>query len=221
MPRVLVVEDEPRIANLVTRALSAEGYAVDAAADGPKGLELARTAHYELVVLDLLLPGLDGVTVLRRIIDHVPDQRVLILSALGDVASKVKCLEIGASDYLTKPFALSELLARVRARLRQPPAPAPDRFLTAGPVSLDILRRVAATNRGTATLSDREFSLLQYMMRRGGEVCSRPLLLADVWGISFDTDSNVIDVTVGRLRSKLGDGVIETVRSVGYRINTA
>jgi DNA-binding response OmpR family regulator len=221
MPRVLVVEDEPRIANLVTRALSAEGYAVDAASDGPKGLDLARTARYELVVLDLLLPGLDGVTVLQRIIDHLPEQRVLILSALSDVASKVRCLEIGASDYLTKPFALSELLARVRARLRQPAVPAPDRVLTAGPVSLDILRRVAATDHGTATLSDREFSLLQYMMRKGGEVCSRPLLLADVWGISFDTDSNVIDVTIGRLRSKLGEGVIETVRSVGYRINSS
>jgi DNA-binding response OmpR family regulator len=204
----------------VTRALSVEGYGVDCASDGGRALALARSGRYELVVLDLLLPGIDGITVLRGIIDHHPEQRVLILSALADVESKVRCLEIGASDYLSKPFALSELLARVRARLRQPPAPPADRFLVTGHVSLDMLRRVADSGRGPVSLSDREFSLLQFLMRRGGEVCTRQELLADVWGISFETGSNVIDVTVGRLRSKLDDEVIETVRNVGYRLGT-
>jgi two-component system copper resistance phosphate regulon response regulator CusR len=221
MPSILVVDDEPRIASFVQRALTAEGFRVDTADDGVKALKMAKSGRYELVVLDLLLPGVDGVTVLRGIIDHYPEQRVLVLSALGDVESKVRCLEIGASDYLCKPFALSELLARVRARLRQAPAPAPDRFLRVGPVALDLLRRVADTGRGPVILSEREFSLLQYLMRQDGEVCSREQLLAEVWNVSFDTGSNVVDVTVGRLRSKLGDDAIETVRNVGYRINAA
>ena len=144
---------------------------------------------------------------------------MLILSALSDVESKVRCLEIGASDYLSKPFALSELIARVRARLRQPPAPAPDRFLSVGRVALDILRRVADSGKGPVNLSEREFALLQNLMRKQGEVATRDLLLAEVWGVSFDAGSNVVDVTVGRLRSKLGDDVIETVRNVGYRLS--
>ena len=119
MTRVLVVDDEPRIVSFVARALTAEGFRVDGAQDGVRGLDLARTGRYELVVLDLLLPGLDGVTVLRRLIDERPQQRVLVFSALSDVKEKVRCLELGASDYLSKPFALAELVARVRARLRQ------------------------------------------------------------------------------------------------------
>lgn len=221
MSRILVVEDEVRIASFVSRALSAEGFGVDCASEGTRALQLARSGQYELVVLDLLLPGLDGVSVLRGIIDHDAEQRVLILSALSDVDSKVRCLEIGASDYLQKPFALSELIARVRARLRQAPAPAPDRFLRAGTVSLDMLRRVADAGNGHANLSEREFALLQFLMRLDGEVATREQLLSDVWGVTFDIGSNVVDVTVGRLRSKLGDDVIETVRHVGYRLNAA
>src|SRR6266542_3073520 len=216
MPRVLVVDDEPRIVSFISRALSAEGLGVDSAHDGIRGLELARSRRYELVVLDLLLPGLDGISVLQAIIDSRPEQRVLILSALSDVDSKVRCLELGAADYLPKPFALAELLARVRARLRQPEAPAAPRLLAAGRVNLDLLRRVADAGSGPVNLSEREF-LLQYLMRKAGEVCTREELLADVWGYSFDPGSNVVDVYVGRLRSKLGSELIETVRNVGYR----
>jgi DNA-binding response OmpR family regulator len=221
MPRVLVVDDEPRIVSFISRALSAEGLGVDSAHDGLRALELARSRRYELVVLDLLLPGLDGISVLQRILDSRPEQRVLILSALSDVDSKVRCLELGAADYLPKPFALAELLARVRARLRQPEAPAAPRILTVGGITLDLLRRVVDAGMGPVGLSEREFLLLQHLMRKAGEVCTREELLAGVWGYSFDPGSNVVDVYVGRLRSKLGADVIETVRNVGYRLNAS
>jgi two-component system OmpR family response regulator len=208
MARVLVVDDEPRIVNFVSRALSAQGFGVDGAHDGVRALELARTGRYELVVLDLLLPGLDGESVLREIMEAKPEQRVLVLSALSDVDSKVRCLELGASDYVAKPFSLAELVARVRARLRQPAAGPGERQLRAGTLTLDLERRVVETGEGQVTLSERQFLLLQHLMRKGGEVCSRQQLLADVWGLSFDPGSNVVDVCVGRLRSKFGDYII-------------
>jgi len=219
MPRVLVVDDEPRITSFVSRALSAEGFGVDAAHDGIRALDLARSGRYELVVLDLLLPGLDGLSVLRGIMESRPEQRVVVLSALSDVDSKVRCLELGASDYLPKPFALAELLARIRARLRQPSGGPAHRLLVLGGVTLDLMRRVADAGAGPVNLAEREFLLLQHLMLKEGEVCTRQRLLADVWGYSFDPGSNVVDVCVGRLRSKLGGDVIETVRSVGYRLN--
>jgi DNA-binding response OmpR family regulator len=217
MPRVLVVDDEPRIVSFVSRALAAQGLAVDSALDGVRGLEMARTRRYELVILDLLLPRLDGFAVLQRLIEVRPDQRVLVLSALSDIDQKVTCLELGASDYLQKPFALKELIARVRARLRQPAAPPNPRVMAAGRLRLDVMRRTADVGAGPIALSEREFLVLQHLMRREGEVCGREELLADVWGYSFDPGSNVVDVYVGRLRSKLGPEIIETVRNVGYR----
>jgi len=217
MARVLVVDDEPRIVSFVSRALASAGLAVDGALDGMRAIQLVRARNYELVILDLLLPGMDGVSVLESIMNWRPEQRVLVLSALSDVESKVRCLELGASDYLHKPFALAELLARVRARLRQPPAPPIPRVIEAGGVRLDVLRRVADRGEGPIGLTEREFLLLQHLMFRGGEVCGREELLAEVWGFSFDPGSNVVDVCVGRLRSKLGSEVIETVRNVGYR----
>jgi DNA-binding response OmpR family regulator len=221
MARVLVVDDEPRIVSFVSRALAAEGLGVDNAHDGYRALELAKARNYELVVLDLLLPGVDGVSVLQGIIEHRPEQRVLVLSAVSDVESRVRCLELGAVDYLAKPFALAELVARVRARLRQPPAQAAPRMLVAGRMSLDLVRRVADAGQGAVSLSEREFLLLQHLMRRAGEVCTREQILADVWGYSFDPGSNVVDVYVGRLRAKLGGELIETVRSVGYRLEAS
>ena len=224
MPRMLLIDDEPRIVSFVSGALSAAGYGVDTALDGELGLQLARNHPYALVVLDLLLPGLDGVSVLRSILEARPAQPVLVLSALSDVDSKVRCLELGATDYLCKPFALSEFLARVRARLRQY-ADAQGRqrgeILTVGRLRLDVKDRVAAAGAGSVMLSDREFRVLEYLARRGGEVCTREELLAEVWGYSFDPGSNVVDVYVGRLRAKLGSQVIRTVRNVGYRIDVA
>jgi two-component system OmpR family response regulator len=219
--RVLVIDDEPRIVDFVSRALTAEGFRVDGAHDGIRALELARTGRYELVVLDLLLPHLDGMSVLQGLMETRPDQRVLVLSALSDVETKVKCLEFGASDYLSKPFSLAELIARVRARLRQPSAGPRHRFIHDGRLTLDLTRRVAEVDERRVTLSEREFLVLEHLMRQKGEVCSRPRLLADVWGYSFDPGSNVVDVCVGRLRAKLGGDVIETVRNVGYRFNAS
>ncbi len=221
MARVLVVDDEPRIVSFVSRALSAEGFQVDGAHDGIRALELAKTGRYELVVLDLLLPHLNGISVLRDLLESRPDQRVLVLSALSDVETKVRCLEFGASDYLSKPFSLAELIARVRARLRQPSAGPRHRVLRGGALTLDLTRRVVEAEGRHITLSEREFLLLEYLMRQDGEVCSRERLLSEVWGYSFDPGSNLVDVCVGRLRSKLGGDVIETVRNVGYRFNAA
>jgi len=217
--RVLVVDDEPMIVSFVSRALSAEGFQVDGASDGARGLELARTGGYELVVLDLLLPSIDGVTVLQELMESRPSQRVLVLSALSDVETKVRCLEFGASDYVSKPFSLAELVARIRARLRQPASGPDQRVLRVRGVTLDLTRRVANSGDGPVALSEREFLLLENLMRRDGDVCTRQRLLADVWGYSFDPGSNVVDVCVGRLRAKLGADVIETVRNVGYRFD--
>jgi DNA-binding response OmpR family regulator len=219
MTRVLVIDDEPRIVSFVSRALKAEGIRVDGAHDGVRGLNLAQSGRYELVILDLLLPGMDGITLLRRLIEERPEQRVLVLSALSDVADKVRCLEIGASDYLSKPFALAELVARVRARLRQAASGPGGRYQQAGDITLDRQRRIVQMESGPVLLTDREFNLLEYLMRREGDVCTRTELLADVWGFGFDPGSNVVDVCVGRLRAKLGADRIETIRSVGYRFD--
>jgi DNA-binding response OmpR family regulator len=220
--RLLMIDDEPGIRHLVSRALSSAGFEVDCAVDGRSGLELARQGRHELVVLDLMMPGMDGVSVLRNLMQERPAQRVLILSAVGDVTSKVRCLELGATDYLAKPFAVAELVARVRARLRQPAPERDERWLHAGGVRLDLARRVADCAGKSAVLSQREFLLLEHLMRRAGNVCKRGDLLADVWGYSFDPGTNVVDVYVGRLRVKLGiHHLIETVRNVGYCFHTS
>jgi DNA-binding response OmpR family regulator len=164
---------------------------------------------------------MDGVTVLRRLIEERPQQRVLVLSALSDVKEKVRCFELGASDYLSKPFALAELVARVRARLRQAGSGPEERHISVGEVTLDRLRRVADTGSGPVGLTERESALLEYLMTRRGDVCTRAQLLADVWGFGFDPGSNVVDVCVGRLRAKLGAHMVETVRNVGYRFDAA
>ena len=216
MARLLLIEDEPKISSFVTRALSADGYGVDCAYDGSKGLELARAGNYDLVVLDLMLPGMNGVSLLRDIMTSRPEQPVLVLSAVSDVDCKVKCLELGASDYVQKPFELAELLARVRKGVRRIPTPAPGRFVRAGRANLDLRRRTVDVGSGPIHLSAREFLMLQHLMTRKGEVCMREELLADVWGYNFDPGTNVVDVYVSRLRAKIGADFIDTVRNVGY-----
>jgi DNA-binding response OmpR family regulator len=216
MARVLVIDDEPKIADFVSRALSANGLAVDSATDGARGLELARTGEYDLVVLDLMMPGVNGMGVLRGTIEACPQQRVLVLSALSDVDSKVRCLELGAADYLTKPFALAELVARVWARLRQGGGASADGLLRSGGLTLDPHRRTADSGGGPVALSAREFLLLKHLALNEGEVCTRAELLEEVWGCSFDPGTNVVDVYVRRLRAKLGHAVVETIRHAGY-----
>lgn len=219
MGRILLVEDQPGIQRFVARALTTEGLLVDVAGDGTRGLAALRAAHYDLVVLDLMLPDVDGVWVLTEILRHDPLQQVLVLSALGDVAVKVRCLDKGAVDFLAKPFALAELLARVRARLRAPATTVPasdDRWLLRGPVALNRQRRLVQVGDRESALSQREFLLLEYLMSHAEAVCTRDQLLAEVWGYSFDPGSNVVDVYVRRLREKLDSGRIETIRNVGY-----
>jgi DNA-binding response OmpR family regulator len=222
MRRILVIDDEKKLVNVLARVLSAKGYRVDSAHDGTRGLELFRSGQYELVVLDLLLPDIDGTSVLAEAMSEQPDQRVLVLSSLSDVESKVRCLELGASDYLTKPFSLAELLARVRAQMRQPAESSNGHgLLRAGSLTLEVLRRVADGGAGPVRLSEREFLLLQHLMRKQGQVCTREQLLHEVWGYTFDPGTNVVDVYIGRLRAKLGSHAIETVRNVGYCVEQA
>ncbi|HEY3089429.1 MAG TPA: response regulator transcription factor [Jatrophihabitantaceae bacterium] len=216
MTRMLVVDDEQRICRFVARALEACGYRVDMVADGTDALRAIEANDYAVIILDLLLPGMDGYEVLRRIVDADPAQRVLVLSAVGDVESRVRCLRIGAVDYLAKPFAIAELVERVKRRVDEHFGPTTSRWLDAGGVRLDLQRRQLRFGDRVIALSQREFILLSHLMRHAGEVCPRDQLLAEVWGYSFDPGSNVVDVCVRRLRSKLEKELIETVRNVGY-----
>ena len=217
--RMLVVEDEARIRSFLGRAFEAEGFTVDAVADGEQGAAMALAGGYELVILDLLLPGRDGLDVLQEVHERRPDLPFLILSARSDLATKLKGFELGAVDYLAKPFALEELLARVRAQLRHVHGAEEAAILRAGGIELDVARRQARVGDVVADLPDREFRLLHFLAQHPGEVISRQRLLSAVWGFDFDPRSNVVDVCVRRLRRQLGpDAPIDTVRNVGYRI---
>jgi two-component system, OmpR family, response regulator len=219
MSRVLVIDDEPRIVSFVQRALTADGLAAEGATDGARGLAMTLSGMYQLVLLDLLMPAMDGASVLGRVMERRPEQPVVILSALSDVETKVRCFGLGAADYIVKPFALAELLARVHARLRVNGSRHGDTLIRAGGITLDLRRRSADAGEGPVPVSGREFLLLQHLMSRAGEVCSREEILADVWGCSFDPGTNVVDVYIRRLRSKLGPLMIETVRNVGYCVH--
>ena len=220
--RILVIEDEARIQSFLSRGLDAEGYTVVAAGDGREGLDLATRARWDLVVLDLLLPGLNGLQVLRELQRAKPELPVVILSARSDVQTKLLSFELGAADYVAKPFSLDELLARIRVRLRDSTIFGDEHVLRGGNVVLDVARRQVGVGDRTADLSDREFRLLHHLLVHAGEVVSRERLLAEVWGYDFDPGSNVVDVCVRRLRQKLGpEAAIETVRNAGYRLAAA
>ena len=216
MTRLLIIEDEPKLASFVTRALQSAGYGVDVADDGRSGLTMALTGAYAVVVLDLTLPSLSGEAVLKELLAARPDQQVLILSARSDVSDRVRFLELGAADYVTKPFVLSELIARVGARVRDVGA-ALERSERAG-IRVDNDDRSVDAGNGKVRLTDREYRLVRHLKERSGKPVSRQELLADVWGMWFDPGTNVVEVTIGRIRQKLGPDIIETVRGVGYRI---
>lgn len=216
--KILVIEDEARILSFLARGLEAEGYSVEGAADGFDGLERAIEGEWDLVLLDLLLPGLNGLELLDALHRRRPELPVLILSARADLQTKLRGFALGASDYVPKPVALDELLARVRVQLRRQGVP-DESPLSYGRLELDVARRQARLGDLVCDLSDREFRLLRHLVQHAGEVISRERLLADVWGYSFDPGSNVVDVCVRRLRKKLGpDAPIETVRHAGYRL---
>jgi DNA-binding response OmpR family regulator len=215
--RILVIDDEPNMVRFVSRALTRQGFGVDTAGDGLLGLQMAEQGKYDLMLVDLLLPTLDGITLMREALRHEPVQRMMVMSAIGDVDTKVRCLEMGALDYLVKPIQLGELVARIRSRLRQATTVAqPERILRVGTVELDLSRRVVVTAGARCHLSAREFLLLEHLMRHPMEVCTRDELLERVWGYTFDPGTNVVDVYVARLRAKVGTQAIETVRGVGY-----
>ena len=213
--RLLVIDDEQRIVDFVSRGLAGVGFAVDHATDPRAGLRLAQDGGYDLVILDLLMPELDGRDLLVDLLRVRPDQAVIVLSALADTASKVRLLEIGAQDYLTKPFAFDELLARVNARLRSRHE---GTTLKCHGLTLDLVGRRVDAGSGPVALSEREFLLLSELMRGGGRTLSNEQLLAQVWDYRFDPGTNVVDVYVRRLRAKLGAGAIETVRGEGHRV---
>ena len=217
--RILVIEDEPRILDFLKLGLEAEGFVVDGAEDGAVGLVRALTEPYELVVLDLLLPQLDGLQPPERAAGQRPELPVLILSARTDLPTKLRSFELGANDYLSKPFSFDELVARVRVQLRRDRTAATATMLRAGRSELDLTRRQAVLADRTTDLSDREFRLLYHLVSHPGQVVSRERLLSEVWGYSFDPGSNLVDVCVRRLRKKLGPASpIETVRHAGYRL---
>lgn len=216
-PSILIIDDEPMICSFVVRALAADGYAVDCATNGADGLQRIARSEPDLVILDVVMPDMDGRTVLQRLLADHPDQAILVLSCLADVASKVEFLELGAQDYLTKPFSLAELLARIKVRLRDE-ARGHGETIRAGDLTLDIWRLEANCGHGPVPLTRLEFLLLRELMEHAGQSVPKEHLLASVWGIDFDPGSNVVDVCVRRLRSKLGFDLIRTVRGEGYQL---
>jgi two-component system, OmpR family, copper resistance phosphate regulon response regulator CusR len=212
---VLLIEDDARIRDIVERGLGARGFVVSSAADGEAGAELARKLDVDLVLLDLVLPGTHGLEVLEEIRSAKPRLPVIALTALDDTGSKIGGLEAGADDYVTKPFSVEELAARIRARLRW--TDEDGGVLKSGPLTLDLAAHRAVLDGREVALSARELELLAAFMRHPGQVLSRGQLLRLVWNLEFDPGSNVVEVYVGALRRKIGAEFIETVRGTGYR----
>jgi DNA-binding response OmpR family regulator len=219
--RVLVIEDEAKVASFIKRALEEESYAVDLAADGQQGLDLALAGTYDLIVIDLMLPTLPGLEVLKRIRREKVAAPVLILTAQSQVDQKVKGLDAGADDYLTKPFAIDELLARVRALLRRGTTDTPG-VLQVDDLILNPATREVTRNGQRIELTLKEYGLLEYFMRHAGRVLTRPMISEHVWNQDFDTFTNVIDVYVNYLRNKIDRGrsrkLIHTIRGSGYML---
>ena len=218
MTRILIVEDEDRISSFIAKGLAAEGFTTEVTEDGHTAVEFVRGGGFDLVILDLGLPGLDGFSVLRMIRAERHDLPVIILTARESIEDTVAGLSSGADDYMRKPFAFDELLARVRLRLR-PVDTQEATVLRAGDVAVDIRTRRALVGDRAIELSSREFTLLEAFLRHPDQVLSRAQLLSRVWGLDFDPGSNVVDVYVRYLREKLGRDTIETVRGAGYRLS--
>jgi two-component system OmpR family response regulator len=212
--RILLIDDEPRMLSLLMRVMRAHGFQVRCASDATHGWDMLGS-DCSLVLLDLLMPEIDGFDLLRRIRDRRPNVPVIVLSAVSDVEAKVCCFDLGAADYVTKPFSMAELLARIR-RVRAPASNEDSRWIAHGRLRLDLHRHEVTAGDRVIALSTRECALLEHLMRHEGNVCTREELLAQVWGYEFDPGTNVVDVYVRRLRTKLGTHAIETVRSAGY-----
>ena len=222
--KILIVEDEPKTGDYLKQGLAEAGFVTDLARDGWEGLELAKADHYDLMVLDVMLPGLNGWQVLEGVRQAGIEMPVLFLTARDQVEDRVKGLELGADDYLVKPFAFAELLARVRSLVRRGSSGLESTVLKAADLELDLLRRRAMRAGHKIDLTAKEFSLLELFLRRQGEVLPRSLIASQVWDMNFDSDTNVIDVAVRRLRVKIDEGfeprLIHTVRGMGYVLET-
>jgi len=221
--RILVVEDEKRIADFLSRGLESGGYTVDVAGDGTTALEMVHATEFDLIILDLGLPDMDGMAVLKKIRTRKTSPPVLILSARDAVDDRVKGLENGADDYLVKPFAYVELLARVRVLLRRG-QPTPER-LQVGDLALDCIRRKVTRAGENIELAPKEFSILEYLMRNRGRPLSRTMIVEHVWDMDYDGLTNIVDVYIRHLRSKIdekySDKMIQTVRGIGYMLDSA
>ena len=218
--RILVAEDDEVIADFVSQGLREAGYAVDVAATGPEALKKALDGGYDAAVMDVMLPGLDGLSVIEQLRAKKQQTPVLILSARHSVDDRVKGLQAGGDDYLTKPFAFAELLARLQALLRRSAGTTEPTRLVVGDLTLDLLSRKVERGGRAIELRPREFALLEYLMRHPGRVLSKTMILSHVWGYSFDPGTNVVDVLVSRLRDQVDEGfatkMIHTVRGAGY-----
>lgn len=219
--RILVIEDEERIADFIQRGLEGAGYQVDTAGDGQAGLQKLHDLDYDLLILDLMLPDMDGLTVLEKTRNRKVSPPVLILSARSEVEDRVRGLELGADDYLVKPFAFEELLARVKALLRRG-QPVPDR-LVAGDLVVDCLRRKVTRAGRPIDLAPKEFSILEYLVRHKGKPLTRTMIVEHVWDMEYDGLTNIVDVYIRHLRAKLDDPfpvkIIRTVRGTGYMLD--
>jgi two-component system OmpR family response regulator len=223
--KALLVEDDVRIAEFVSKGLREAGFAVDLAADGESGLHLATTGAYDVAIVDLMLPKRDGLSLIAAMRQRRVDTPVLILSARHTVDDRVRGLETGGDDYLTKPFAFPELLARVQALIRRATGAPSSTQITVGDLTLDLMSRRAVRAGREIELRPREFALLEYLMRNAGRVVSKTMILSHVWDYSFDPRTNVVDVLVFRLREKIDKGfetkILHTVRGIGYVLKVA
>ena len=223
--RVLVVEDDATIADFVEKGLREAGFAVDVASDGPQGLAKAIEGPYDAAIVDVMLPRMDGLAVIDALRARGVRTPVLILSAKRSVDDRVRGLQAGGDDYLTKPFAFAELLARVQALIRRATGAAEPTRLSAGDLTLDLLTRKVHRGGQPIELRPREFALLEYLMRNAGKVVSKTMILSHVWGYNFDPNTNVVDVLVSRLRDRIDkpfeQKLIHTVRGVGYSLRAA
>ena len=217
--KVLIVEDEPKTAAYLSKGLRESGFMVDIAQDGEEGVFLATEQHYQIIILDIMLPKLTGWRVLTEIRKQLPEVRVLFLTARDNVEDRVKGLELGADDYLVKPFAFSELLARVRTILRRGQTHVQD-ILTIADLEIDLQRYKAIRKGIRLDLTPKEFALLSLLIRRAGDVVSRTVIAEQVWDMNFDSDTNVVDVAIRRIRQKVDapfkKELIHTVRGIGY-----
>jgi DNA-binding response OmpR family regulator len=221
MSSVLVIDDEPDILRFIQRGLSADGHTVTVSSDAADGLRLARQQRPNVVILDLVMPRVGGREVLQSMASSTTGTRVIVLSGIADVRTRVNCLEAGAADYLQKPFAMAELSARVHAQTRSYREFDAPESLTTGRLSLDLVMRTLLVDGRHVPLTNREFLLLQHLMSKPDVTCSRQELLAEVWGYTFDPGTNVVDACIRRLRSKMKSDAIDTIRNVGYTLRSA